>query len=221
MGFADWIKTELDWRRTVVWGTSTAISDLISRLDNPLPPNWMRNKEAEALYQLRGGAFPSSLCFTRAVEGTEVLLRLNKHSPVRLLGGNVIPARASDYRRLAAETIDQFRRDVLDPALASAGAHLEENRIGLQSQVSPDVMESLWQFVDTAQRVFPLKGQSISDWRDFVISARTANASFDPDEFAAWFERKGWSRTDARLLADKFFEDAWLLSAYDEARKPA
>ena len=82
-------------------------------------------------------------------------------------------------------------------------------------------MESLWQFVDTAQRVFPLKGQSISDWRDFVISARTANASFDPDEFAAWFERKGWSRTDARLLADKFFEDAWLLSAYDEARKPA
>lgn len=221
MGFTDWIKIDQDWRRTVVWGTSTAISDLISRLDRSLPPDWKRNEEAEARYQLRGGAFPSSLCYTRAVEGTEVWLWLNRPAPVRLIGGNVIPARHSEYSRLAAETITQFRRDVLEPALASTGAHLEENRIGLQSQVSPDVMESLWLFVDTARRVFPLNGQSLSNWRDFVISARTANASFDPDEFAAWFERKGWSRTDARLLADKFFEDAWLLSAYDEARKPA
>jgi hypothetical protein len=223
MSLTTWIQIDDRWRKTVVWAkTPAALTSLIERLDQTLPTGWKRNRQAEERYQFRGGESAAAICYARPVDHAEVWLWLNQPSPVRLVGGNVIPANAlGDYRRHAAETILQFREQVLEPTVAATQAHIEENRIGPLSQVSPAVMEALWQFADVAPRVFPLDDNSRSKWRNFVIAARTANATVDPDEFATWFETKEWSRTDARLLANKFFEDAWLLSEYDEARKPA
>jgi hypothetical protein len=222
MSMTTWIQVDDRWRKTVIWGSASAITSLIERLDSSLPTEWTRNRKAEANYQLRGGEFPDAFCYVRHVEQSEVWLWLNQPSPTRLVGGNVIPATSlREYHKHAAETILQFRAQVLEPAAATTGAHIEDSPIGPLTQASPAVMEFLWQFVDITPRTIPLTQSSLPKWRAFVIAARTTNATFDPTELATWFEAKGWSQADARALADKFFEDAWLLSAYDEARQPA
>ncbi len=222
MSIREWIDTDLNWRRTIIWGSAESITNLIERIDLALPTDWSRNLKAEENYKLRGGEAPSALCYVRRVGAGEVWLWMNRPSPKRLIGANVIPTQnLGDYRRHAAEAIAEFRTRILEPLLTNSGVVVEENRTGPYDTVTADVMEHLWELADRPERTFPLTGTATDVWRDLIIEGRKSNVAIDPDNLKHWFERRGWQPRDARHLADRFFEDVWLLSAYDEARQPA
>lgn len=218
-----YFETDTAWRELVVWGSPEQIARLLDLIDQRLPTGWRRNPAAEDRYKRTGGSVPAAYCYVRSVGGADVWLWLNQPAPTRLVGGNVIPApdHTAGSVQLVSDTITTFRETVLVPASNLCGVRLDANRVGPLSQVTADVMEVLWQFADVAKRTLPLQPVTLAKWRAFVIAARSAGAAFAAEELAGWFQDKGWPPADARALADKFFEDAWLLSEYDEARKPA
>jgi hypothetical protein len=209
------------WRDLVIAGPKDRIDQLFAAIDQSLPPEWDRNTAAEERAVSLGVSLPSSRCYRRKLAGRDVWLWLLRVGDHRIQGGLVEPTEASNYVGDVTNTILDFRSRVLEPVALVAGLAVGSNRLGPGSLVSGSVLDALWEYCDRSRFTWPPTGDTVRDWRKFVIRAYEEHAAFDLGELSAWLTGKGWSVDHAKLLIERLIADVKLLVQYDELRQPA
>jgi hypothetical protein len=209
------------WRDLVIAGPKDRIDHLLSQIEQSLPPDWERNTAAEQLAAQRLGSAQRSRCYSRHLDGRDVWLWLYRPDDHRVQGGLVEPTQPVRYAEDVAEAILDFRSRVLEPAAATARVTVSRNRLGPRSSVPGSVLDALWAYCDSSRYGWPPTGESLRQWREFVIRAHQDRAAFDRGEFKAWLTDKGWSDDAAGSLIDRLLSDAALLDEYDDLRQTA
>lgn len=211
----------MKWRDLLVAGPKDRIDDFLAHIDESLPPGWERNTAAEQQAVSRGTSLPSSRCYRRKLAGRDVwlwLLRLGDH---RVQGGLVEPTVSTNHVGDVTTAILDFHTLVLEPVALVTGLAVGSDRLGPRSLVSGSVLDALWEYCDRSRFSWPPTGDTIREWRKFVIRTYEDNAAFDLGELSTWLTGKGWSVDHAKQLIDQLMYDVRLLVQYDEFRRPA
>jgi hypothetical protein len=210
------------WRRILIEGKAEQLTSMLEDLEARLKSKgFERDPEAEKNMNWHPYQRNRVLCFVGGpVGGPRLLLCLNRVSERRVRGGtySLIDGSSDAGPVEVAAVVDDVIRNVIVPSANSFGLKVTRPRLGPNSLVQPRTMAALLAFSDVAPGAgFPLSAASEAAWRKFLITASGEDIAFDKDELRDWFISNGWGSEDARILTERFVQEATLLAEYSEA----
>lgn len=211
----------LGWEDLVITASPARLDQLLATVDSHLPPDWVRNRQAELSARRRGATLPGSRCYSQHRPSSEVVLWLLRVTERRVQGGLVESSDLARYLSDNAEAVVDFRRRVLEPAVKECGLAIVRDRLGPHSLVPLAVKDSLWSLFESCNSQWPPSGEAMRKWRQFVAITHREGAAFDSQELHSWFVEKGWKPEQASALIDRLDSDAAMFAQAEELRQPA
>ncbi len=199
-----------DWDNSLYRGDPAAIDQFLDRIDETLPPGWVRDREDERT-RLR----PDGIrCYLFDREGdVAVRVWLQRVTATRVRGVLIQVLRhppSGDAGRIG-RVVGEFTNGCVLPAAAAAGARCTWPAFGVRSAITHAAEMMFTRLADTADGEWPLTDRFQESWDELVSFCLAEQVAFNPAELVRWLVDSGWEQADAAALADRLFADAaWL-----------
>jgi hypothetical protein len=205
------------WRRILIEGKPESIDSVLRDLEQRMAAKgWIHDPAVVHRLGLSNGPANLTVYFVGGPsQGPKLLLGLKRVSARRLRGGSYSLIHGPNEAD-TPQIIDDVLKNIVTPAATQAGLKVTTPRIGTQSRIPPRTKAALFAFSDQAAGEWPLTISLEPLWRQFVFAACRDDAAFDPDELHDWFVANGWESAAARLLCERFLNDAEMIGEFEE-----
>jgi hypothetical protein len=199
-----------DWDNSLYRGDPAVIDQFLERIDETLPPGWVRDREYERT-RLR----PDGIrCYLFDREGdAAVRVWLQRVTATRVRGGPIEVPRhppSGDAMRIVRLVVE-FADGCVLPAAGAAGARCTRPSFGPRSAVTYATKMLFTRLADTTDGEWPLTDRFQELWEELISFCIAEQVGFDTAELVRWLVDSGWEPEAATAFADRFFADsAWL-----------
>ncbi len=211
------------WRHMLITGQPDQLDRLEGEMGRRfLELGWSRDTAREGKLNRDPYQRNRFMCWVSGpARGPRVLLLLNRATSRRVRGGSYDLLDDPNGTGLngMAGIVQRALTEIVEPAAAAIGLTITYPRLGPISRVGPRTTAIMTGFAESAAGQWPLPKPLEPEWRRFVAGACRDDVAFEPAELKAWFAANGWDDGASAELSRRFFADAELLAAYDEAEE--
>jgi hypothetical protein len=199
-----------DWDNSLYRGAPAVIDQFLDRIDETLPPGWVRDSEHERTLLRPDGI----RCYLFDREGdAAVRVWLQRVTATRVRGGPIEVPRhppSGDAMRIVRLVVE-FADGCVLPAAGEAGARCTRPAFGVRSAITFAAEMLFTRLADTADGEWPFTDRTQGLWDELVSGCLGEQVGIDRAELGRWLADSGWEPEATTALVDRFFADSeWL-----------